>query len=180
MRTIIVIVALLLCVGCIPTVQQIQTATNRTDDLMVVVDKFQETMDVFADQGIVNSEKVKSLSAELDKAQEKIVAANEAIKAKADESALEQAKAAWDTTKDYNPYYIPGALILTILGEAGAIWKTNKTKNKVEAKRQADKEGRELALREIAAMKEEDVTAAIVKKLMYKRIGDARRGNGIS
>ncbi len=180
MNRCIVIIALLLCVGCIPTVQQVQTATNRTDDLMVVVDKMQETMEVFAEKGIVDSEKVKALSADIDDAQDKIIAANEAIKEKADESAFEQFKAGWETTKDYNPYYVPGALILTILGEAGAIWKTTKTKNKAEAKRQADKEGRELALRQLAAMVPGEINAAVVKERMYKAIGDARRGNGIT
>lgn len=180
MNRCIPIVALMLCTSCIPTVQQVQTATNRTDDLMVVVDRLQETMDLFAGEGIVNSEKVEAISAELDSAQEKIVAANEAIKAKADESALEQFKAGWDTTKDYNPYYVPGALILTILGEAGALWKVNQNKNKTESKRQADKGGRELALRQVAAMLPGEITAAVVKERMYKAIGDARKNNGIT
>lgn len=178
MRTLIVIVALMMCAGCIPTAAQVETATNKTDTLMVVVDKMQETMDILAKDGIIDSEKVKALSEELDDAQEKIVAANEAIKEKADESSLEQAKAVWDTTKDYNPYYVPGALILAILGEGAALWKSNKDKNKTEAKRQADKEGRELALRQFAADSPE--LAPTIKALMYKAIGDARRGNGIT
>ena len=178
MNRCIVIIALLLCVGCIPTVQQVQTATNRTDDLMVVVDQLQETVDVFAEKGIIDSEKVKALSADIDDAQDKIIAANEAIKEKADESAFEQFKAGWETTKDYNPYYVPGALILTILGEAGALWGVNKTKNKTEAKRQADKAGRELALRQIAAMVPGEINAAVVKETMYKAIFDARAHNG--
>jgi len=166
--------------GCIPTTAQIQTATNKTDTLMVVVDKLQETVGVLVKDGIIESEKVKVIFKEIDDAQEKIIAANEAIKEKADESALEQFKAGWETTKDYNPYYVPGALILTILGEAGALWKVNQNKNKVNAKRQADKEGRELALREIAAMPDTEITAPVVKAKMYKAIGDARRGNGVT
>lgn len=43
----------------------------------------------------------------------------------------------------------------------------------VERKRQAEKQGRELALRELAAMDEKDITAPVVKKVMYKDIGDA-------
>ena len=183
MKTLTVLMCLMAIslagLGCVPTTAQIQTATNKTDALMVVVDKVQETMDVFVEKGIIESEKVKKLSAELDKAQEKIVAANEAIKDKADESALEQAKAAWDTTKDYNPYYVPGALILTILGEAGALWKVNRNKNKINAKRQAEKEGRERTLREIADMTEAEVTAPLVKKLMYENIGEARARNKV-
>jgi len=45
-----------------------------------------------------------------------------------------------------------------------------------EDKRQADKEGRELCLRELAAMEEKEVTAAVVKAMMYKDIGLARNG----
>jgi len=131
MRTILVIV-LLFVAGCIPTTQQVETATNKTDALMVVVDKMQESWDALAEKDIVESQKVEKLSAELDSAQENIIAANEAIKSKVDEDVIEQIKAGWETTKDYNPYYVPGALILTILGEAGLLLKTNKKNTGLE------------------------------------------------
>ncbi len=46
-----------------------------------------------------------------------------------------------------------------------------------EKKRRADKQGRELAMRELAAMKDSDVTAPIVKELMYRDIAKARVGS---
>ncbi len=45
-----------------------------------------------------------------------------------------------------------------------------------EKKRHADKQGRELSLRQLATMNEKDITAPVVKEKMYKAIGDARRG----
>jgi len=156
-------VVMLFIVGCVPTRMEIQTLTDDVDTLMVKIDDYQE-----------------KYAEEVDKVQEHIVAVNEVVKEKADESALEQVRAGWDTTKEFNPYYAYGALALTILGEATALWKLNNKKNKLENKRQADKEGRELALREIAAMSENEITAPIVKAKMYKAIGDARRGNGIT
>ncbi len=47
-------------------------------------------------------------------------------------------------------------------------------RKKEEDKRRADKEGRELCLQELAAMEEKDITASVVKALMYKDIGLAR------
>jgi len=43
----------------------------------------------------------------------------------------------------------------------------------LEKKRQAEKAGRELALREIAAMETNMITAPIVKEIMYRDIGNA-------
>lgn len=101
--------------GCIPTTAEIQTLTDDVDKLMVNIDNYQEK---FAE--------------EIDRVQEDVVVVNEAIKEKADESALEQAKAGWDATKDFNPYYVPGALILALLGEGAALWKTNKKNTNLE------------------------------------------------
>ena len=64
-------------------------------------------------------------------------------------------------------------LIPLALGYAGIEMRKRLTSEK---KRQADKQGRELALREIAAMKDNDVTAPVVKELMYRAIGEARKG----
>lgn len=105
----LIIVVFLLVAGCIPTTQQINTLTNDVDKLMVTIDNYQEK---FAE--------------EVDRVQEDIIVVNEVVKEKADESALEQAKAGWGATKDFNPYYLPGALILALLGEGAALWKTNK------------------------------------------------------
>lgn len=57
-------------------------------------------------------------------------------------------------------------------------WGGNELRKRVgvERKRQAEKQGRELALRELAEMDEKDITAPVVKKLMYKDIGDALKG----
>lgn len=70
-----------------------------------------------------------------------------------------------------NPLY--GLIPITVA------WGTNELRKRIKAdkKRQADKQGRELALREIAAMNEKDITAPVVKERMYKAIGDARKGN---
>lgn len=85
-----------------------------------------------------------------------------------------------EAAKGLNPYYIPTALVLTILGEAGAIWKVSLNKIKAEAKRQADKAGRELALRQIAAMPEDQITAPVVKEKMYSAIALTRSRMGVS
>lgn len=111
MRTILVI-TILFVAGCIPTTAQVQTLTEDVGKLMVAVDNYQEK---FAE--------------EVDRVQNDIIVVNEAVKEKADESVIEQIKAGWDTTKDFNPYYGYGALALMIIGEAGALLKTTK-KNK--------------------------------------------------
>lgn len=45
-----------------------------------------------------------------------------------------------------------------------------------ESKRQADKNGRELTLRQLAEMDESKITAPTVKKMMFENIGTARKG----
>ena len=71
-------------------------------------------------------------------------------------------------------------LIPLAVGYAGLELKKRMASEKkrlaLEKKRQAEKAGRELALREIADMKDEDVTATSVKRIMYKDIGDALKG----
>ncbi len=117
MKKRILIVALMaVCMfGCIPTTEQINTLTDSVDTLMVKVDDYQEK---FAE--------------EVDRVQEDIVTVNEAVKEKADESALEQIKAGWETTKDFNPYYAYGSLALMIIGEGAALWKANTKNTKLE------------------------------------------------
>lgn len=65
------------------------------------------------------------------------------------------------------------ALIPLAVGYAGIELRKRLT---LEKKRQAEKQGRELALREIADMNEKEITATTVKKIMYKDIGEALRG----
>jgi gas vesicle protein len=109
MKKLFIVVILLLVAGCIPTTAQINTLTNDIDKLMASVDDYQVE---FAE--------------EVDRVQEHIVVINDAVKEKADESTLEQIKAGWEETKDFNPYYAYGALVLTILGEGAALLKANK------------------------------------------------------
>jgi len=103
------VLLLLFIDGCIPTTAEINTLTNDVDALMVKVDNYQEK---FAD--------------EVDRVQEHIVVVNEAVKKKADQDVIEQIKAGWEQTKDFNPYYAYGALALTILGEGAALLKANR------------------------------------------------------
>lgn len=109
MKKLIIIVILALGVlvsagGCIPTTAQIQTATNKTDTLMVVVDKLQETFDVLVEDGVIKSEKLEAISEEIDKAQIDIVVINEAVKEKADEGFVEQLIATNQASAPINPY----------------------------------------------------------------------------
>lgn len=110
-----VLVVMMLCAGCIPTTMQVQTLTNDVDALMVAVDNYQE-----------------KFAGEVDKVQEHIILVNEAVKEKADESAIEQIKAGWDTTKDFNPYYAYGSLALMIIGEGAALLNANKKNRGLE------------------------------------------------
>lgn len=119
---IVIAVLMMLCaVGCIPTTAQVETATNRTDDLMVVVDKMQETLDVMAEKGIIDSEKVEKLSDEIDNAQETLVVVNEAIKEKADEGVVEQLIAANQASAPVNPYAPMIDVVLKILAGTGVL-----------------------------------------------------------
>ena len=121
MKTLIVIVALMLCAGCIPTAAQVEIATNKTDTLMVVVDKMQEAWDALEEKGIVDSEKVKTLSAELDNAQELLTDVNEAIKSKADEGVVQQLIAANQASAPVNPYAPMIDVVLNILAGTGIL-----------------------------------------------------------
>jgi len=114
MRKMIVVIMLLCVFGCIPTTQEIQTLTNTVDKLMVKVDNYQE-----------------KFAGEVDKVQDDIVAVNEAVKEKADSTALEQIEAGWEATKGFNPYYGYGALVFAGL-EAAGWWRENKKKVKLE------------------------------------------------
>ncbi|KKN07560.1 hypothetical protein LCGC14_1065820 [marine sediment metagenome] len=116
MRTLLVI-ALLFVAGCIPTAQQVQTLTNDVDELMVVVDKVQE----------------------------RIVTTNEAVKKKADESALDQLVAANEASRPFNPYADEVNAVLGLVAIVGGIWAKGKIdeNKKLGAKYQAHKQGAE-------------------------------------
>lgn len=175
MKTIFVI-ALLLVAGCIPTTQQVQTATNRTDALMVVVDKMQESWDVLAEKGIVESKKVEKLSAELDKAQETLVAVNEAIKEKADEGVFEQLIAANQASAPVNPYASMIDVVLKILAGTGILYgapkivKTVKERNELANKYSAAKIGMDKFRNE-----NPDKAAEL-----YNDVGEARKAKKIT
>ncbi len=59
-----------------------------------------------------------------------------------------------------------------------ATWGGNELRKRMieTNKRQADKDGRELTLRQLAAMDDSNITASTVKKMMFENIGAARRG----
>lgn len=151
--------------GCIPTTAEIQTLTSDVGKLMVAVDNYQEK---FAE--------------EVDRVQADIVVINEAVKEKADQGIIEQMVATNEASRPFNPYADEVNAILGLVTVIGGIWAKGEIdkKNKAEAKRHADKEGRELALREIAVMPDAEITAPIVKRLMYKAIGDARTRNKVA
>ncbi len=123
------VVPTLLCIllvgGCIPTTAQIQTATDMTSDLMVVVDSLQDTVGVLVKDGIIEAETVGSILIEIDEAQEDIIAVNDAVKKKADQGTLEVVKEGWEVTKDFNPYYVYGLVAINVL-EALGIWNEKK------------------------------------------------------
>ena len=104
MRTLLVI-ALLFVMGCIPTTQQIDTLTNDVGKLMVAMDNYQVK---FAD--------------EVDKVQEHIVVINEAVKEKADESALDQLVEANEASRPFNPYADEVNAVLGLVAVIGGIW----------------------------------------------------------
>jgi len=99
-----------------------------TSDLMVVVDSLQGSVESLVKDGIIEAEKVGSILEEIDKAQEDIVTINEAVKKKADQGALEAAKAGVTASAPINPYAVPMLLIINIL-EALAIWNEKKKIN---------------------------------------------------
>lgn len=146
--------------GCIPTTAQIQTLTGDVDKLMLTIDNYQEK---FAE--------------EVDRVQEDIVVVNEAVKEKADQGIVEQLVATNEATRPFNPYADEVNAILGLVTVIGGIWAKSEFDKRKEsdAKRQADKAGREKTLREIADMTEAEINAPLVKKLMYANIGDARK-----
>lgn len=79
-----------------------------------------------------------------------------------------------DRQPDQQPSYLN---LLHGLIPLAVAWGGNELRKRVasENKRSVEKHGRELAMRQLATMKEEDITAPVVKELIYKDIGLARR-----
>lgn len=120
------IVLMLFVGGCgipgVPTTEQIETVTEQTDGLMVVIDSLQDTIKTLQTDGLIESERVNKVLKTIDKHQADIVAVNEAIKEKASEGPLEAAEAGWKASEAWNPYYGYGALALAIF----KLWRNKK------------------------------------------------------
>ena len=125
MKKLIVVMLLCFC-GCVPTKQEIQTLTTGVDSLMVSVDRYQE-----------------KITEEIDKVQADIITVNEAVKEKADEGIIEQAKAGIEASKPFNPYADEMNAILGLVAVIGGIWAKGKIdeKKEVENKYSAAKIG---------------------------------------
>ena len=124
---------------------------------------------------VPTSEQVINFTEEVSKVQSDIAVVNEAVKAKADQSFVDALAAGWEASAPINPYYGYGALVIAGI----KIFMDGKAKKKLGAKYQADKEGRELALREIAAMEKSEITAPIVDVTMFRAIGEVRLRNKV-
>ena len=121
------------------------------------------------------SEQVINFTEEVSKVQSDIAVVNEVVKGKADQSFVDALVAGWEASAPINPYYGYGALVIAGI----RIYMDGKAKKKLSAKYQADKEGRELALREIAAMEKSEITAPVVDVTMFRAIGEARLRNKV-
>jgi len=108
---------------------------------------------------------VDELMVVVDEVQEHIVIVNEAIKERAKETFESQAKGAIEASRPFNPYADEMAAILGLTTIIGGLWARGKNK-----KYQAHKSGAELFSRD-----HPDVAGEL-----YKDIGNARRGNGVS
>ncbi|MFH1281407.1 MAG: hypothetical protein ABIH91_01635 [Candidatus Omnitrophota bacterium] len=182
LRILIVALLMLPLVGCVPTRQDMAQITGQVDRLMLNIDVYQETVDQLAESDVIDKQKTEKIQAEIDKVQGDVIDVVEAVKEKADQGLVEQIRAGNEASRPFNPYADEVNAILGLVTVIGGIWakgEHDKKKN-AEAKRQADKQGRELALRQLAAMPVAEITAPIVKEKMYKAIGDARRGSGIT
>lgn len=80
--------------------------------------------------------------------------------------------------KSEQPQEEGGSLTLlhTLIPILGA-WGVNELRKRVasDKKRASDKHGKELALRQLATMPEKNITAPVVKELLYRDIGEARK-----
>lgn len=197
MRTKIALTMIVLSLmfsGCIPLASDIQNVGRQTLLLSETVDSYQkEVMDIktlVEKDGLISEEtadRIDKLSEEFDRIQPTLEDVATAVRdadyvdGETFGNAITGLKAANAKSAPLNPYAVPIGAGLTILGLiAEALRRKEKNGRLTEtAKRQADKQGRELTLREIAAMPAQP-SPELVKSLMYKNIGNARAHNGVT
>ena len=180
--------------GCIPLASDIQNVGNQTLLVSEQIDALQDgvaSMAVeFEKNKLISAEtadRIKKVSEEIDRIQPTMVDVATAVR-DADYvdgdtfgNAIKGLIEANTASAPVNPYAVPIGAGLTALGLiAEMLRRREKTARLTEAaKRQADKQGRELTLREVASMGD-SVNPAVVKELMYKNIGNARAHNGVT
>lgn len=186
-RILICCMALLMAAGCSPEAADIQAFSEKVTLLSTKVDDYQtevgEIVDLLEADKIISEDivtKIDKANEEIDRIQPQIIDVAEAIKdadyVTGDDvgNLFKAAKAGTAASAPWNPYAMPILLGLS-LAEGIVILLVNRKKNEEAKKRQADKEGREKTLREIATLPEVGITAPVVKAMMYSNIGDARR-----
>ena len=185
-RILICVMALLVVVGCVPESTDMQAFTEKVTLLSSKVDAYQSEVggivDLLEADSIISENivaKIDKTNEEIDRIQPQITDVAEAI-ANADYisgddvgNIFKAAKGTVAATATWNQYAAPILLGLSLV-EGIVLLLVKRSKDKEAAKRQADKEGREQTLRELAAMPEAEITAPVVKSMMYKAIGDRR------
>lgn len=186
-RILICCMALLLVTGCLPEATNMQAFSENVTLLSTKVDDYQtevgEIVDLLEADKIISEDivaKIDKANEEIDRIQPQIIDVAEAIKdadyISGDDvgNLFRAAKAGTAASAPWNPYAMPILLGLNLL-EGVVILLVKRSKDKEANKRQADKEGREKTLREIATLPEVGITAPVVKAMMYSNIGEARR-----
>lgn len=185
-RILICTALLVSCSGCWESVQiksfaeDVTQLSAKFDDYQVVID---DVLGLLERDGLITKElmgKVDKANEEIDRIQVQTTDVATAIKdadyVSGDDvgNIIKAAKAGTAATAPWNPYAAPILLGLTLI--EGILLLIFKKKVTVATnKQQADKEGREKTLREIAALPTETINAPLVKSMMYSNIGDARR-----
>lgn len=141
-----------------------------TESNKLLNEKIDELQGIINTGEILDKERAEKINTEIDKVQSDISKVTTAIEGR---DGLDAVKEGVKATSEWNPYAAPILLVITIAESLG-LFSVNKAKNTALAKQQADKQGREKTLREIADLPVEKVTATAVKKLMYSNIGEAR------
>ena len=166
----------------------VQLLSSRVDDYQVEVVKMTGMLEA---DNVIDSEvivKLDKIHEEIDRVQPQVNEMAKAIENMEGEELWDIAETINTASAPWNPYAIPIAAVLLAAETITAMFLKKKTEeSKVNAalyseehlKKVSDKVGRERTLRELAAMDEKDITAPIVKSMMYRNIGDERRGNGV-
>ena len=177
---ITVILMVVLCGCALPTRSDLQEWTSSVREILPAVKEVQVLAEKAAEDGLLNKEEVARVNTNISKVLADVERFNEAVASA--ETPGEAVGGAIEASRPFNPYADEMTAIFGLATVIGGVLlrRENNQKKKEAAKRQADKEGRELALREIAALPEDKITAPVVKAKMYKAIGDARRGNSIT